>query len=305
MEQQPKQLQKKTLSLLSEKLHKLPMLPTIVSRMMTLNPSDDDFQEDVLDLLQEDPTFAARLIQLANSAYSHPTVPIVSLKDALVRMGSVNVFNLISSLSVIKVFMPSNQFQKDLWVHSIQVAVATRTISIASTDNVIRPDEAYLCGLMHDIGRFIMFSDSPEELGKVDERKYKNPKDLIKVEREICGFDHAEMGWHACLNWQLPELVTNVVKHHHHYKMANSNSPEIIVIGKIIRIVQMADYLSMAMMKIENFDLLSEAEIRGFINHRCLVSSWSELPVPVDTLAKLAKSIFFEAEKLVKNLGLR
>jgi len=297
--------QQKSLSSLTSKLHQLPMLPTVVSRMMMLDADSDSFQKDALELISEDPTFAARVIQLANSAHSHPLIPILTLQDAIVRMGSESISNLVTSLGVIKVFIPTCQTQRDLWIHSIQTAVSARAIAVLSKVKVIAPEQAYLCGLMHDIGRFLMFSESPDELGRVEERGWHSPKELIKVEREICGYDHAELGWHACRSWKMPALVTNVVRYHHNYHFNKSRSSKINKHAKIIRLIQMADYLSVLMMKTTDFCGLENAVMRIRINEHCVIDSWPEIPVPVSDLARVSKSIFEDSERLISNLGLK
>ncbi len=298
----PSQQQK--MSFLTTKLKQLPMLPTVVSRMMILRVDSNSFQQDILKLIEEDPTFAARVIQLANSAFSHPSIPILTIKDAVVRMGSKSIANLVTSLSVLKVFMPSTDGQRNLWIHAIQVAVAAKQIALLSKHQVISPEEAYLCGLMHDIGRFVMFSESPEELARVDESNWKDPKELVEVERELFGYDHAEIGWKAAQSWQMPELVTNVIKYHHQYHFKESTIPSIKRIGRIIRIIQMADFFSIVMLTTANFQALEGAEIRQQINQRCIVSSWPETPIKVVELEEVAKEIYSESEVLVNNLGL-
>jgi len=281
------------------------MLPSVVSRMMELDADSNNFQKDALKIISEDPTFAARVIQLSNSAYSHPLMPILTLKDAIIRMGSENILNLVTSLAILKVFVPSCQHQKNLWIHSIQVAVSARAIAIMSQVKVLAPEQAYLCGLMHDIGRFLIFSESPEELGMVEERGWKTPKELVEVEQELCGYDHAELGWHACRSWKMPELVTNVVRYHHQYYFNTTKSPEINKHARIIRIIQMADYLSTLMMTTDDFCAQDNKHIYQLIRKRCIVASWPETPVNISNLAKISKSIYKESETLIDNLGLK
>ena len=98
--------------------------------------------QKVFELSQEDPTFALRVIKLSNSAVSAPVNPITNLRDAIVRLGVKSVASLVTSMSTIRIFVPITQGEKNLWVHSIQVAACARAIARAATALKVNPEQA-------------------------------------------------------------------------------------------------------------------------------------------------------------------
>lgn len=200
-----------TLIGLKDKIQDLLLLPAVVARLMSLSSHDEKFFEKVLELANDDPPFAVRLIQLANSAVHAPIKPITTLPHAISRIGAQQIISLIFSMAVLRVFVPTTQGQRNLWIHAIQVGLTSRAIAKLSPSLKVDPEQAYLCGILHDIGRFVQFEESVEELGKIDESHWTTPQQLIKAEMKLYGFDHAELGWHACQNGACLKLLSCVL----------------------------------------------------------------------------------------------
>src|SRR5487761_2129065 len=141
---------------LADSAGQLPLLPSIVLRVLQLDSSSDRSFEDLLRLAEEDPTFAVRLIRLANAPTSAPAKPIVTIRQAVVRLGARECAGLVTALAISRVFVPTTTVHRQLWLHALQTAVAARTIASLMPKANIAPDQAYLAGLLHDIGRFVM-----------------------------------------------------------------------------------------------------------------------------------------------------
>lgn len=298
------QLKKNTLSGLTEKLQDLPMLPAVVARLMALSPNDEDFFEKVLVLASEDPPFSIRLIQLANSASHAPVNPITTLPVAIARIGSQRIVGLVFSMAVMRVFVPSTQGQRNLWVHAVQVAIASRTIAKLVPSLEVDPEEAYLCGLMHDIGRFVLFDESVEELGRIDETNWTTPQQLIEAEMELYGFNHAELGWHACQKWGLPKIIELCVKKHHNYSLRVSD-PKHKKITNLVHIIQMADFFSVLIMVEQEVLSLKPKELEQKISERCISPEWDSSPCSAKQLQRVAIGINEESEEILSGLGIR
>jgi len=296
--------QQHTLARLTEKIHELPMLPAVVAQLMALSPDDEQFFEKVLNLAKNDPPFSARLLQLANSASQSPASAITTVHDAITRVGTHSILNVVLSMAVLKVFVPSTPGQRNLWVHAVQVAIASRAIANLAPDLQIDPEQAYLCGLMHDIGRFVLFDESTDELARVDEMSWKTPQQLIEVENELCGFNHAELGWHACKKWKLPKVVELCVKEHHNYSLQTSN-PKLENLVKLIRIIQMADFFSVLIILQPEILSLPVKEMKKVIAESCILPQWKEPPCTAKQLQTVAIQINEESETILSSLGIR
>ncbi len=290
---------------IERKLEELPLLPDVVVRLLQLKPEDESFFDKVLELSQEDPTFALQVIRLGNSASSAPISQIKSLQEAVARVGADAIAGLITSMAVLRVFVPVSPGEKELWIHSIQVAVITKKIASLLTALKIDPNQAYLCGLLHDIGRFVMFDKAASELQRVEKVNWKTPEELIAAELSICGFDHSKLGGRVCAKWGLPELVRGVVAYHHIYtaKKHNAIKNHDVYLSNVLKIVQLADRLSVL--------LINEADVLNWPEqtlipaleecyHPCLTS----LDLSADRLKDIAEFAVDGTARMVKGLGI-
>lgn len=196
-------------------IDELPVLPAVIVRLMELDPEADGFFDEVLALASHDPTFAVRAIHGLNNVTSAPSRPIETIRGAVARLGATHIRELVTSLSVAEVFVPRTDHEVDLWVHAVEVAEAARLVA---RDGRAHVDEhqAHLCGLLHDIGRFVMFVRSPERLRHVNEHDWADPVALLDAEQQEFGYHHTEIGHALCVRWQLPAHLAHVVRDHHH-----------------------------------------------------------------------------------------
>lgn len=292
-----------SISELEKKLEDLPLLPMVVARLLALDTNDENYFEQVLRLSQEDPTFALRIIKLSNSCMSSPVHPIATLRDAIVRLGVKSVAGLVTSMSAIRVFVPTTQGEKNLWVHAIQTAVAARVIAREAKELEVNPEQAYLCGLMHDIGRFVLFDKASEELNLVDEANWESPAELVIVECEQYGFDHAELGGRVCKKWGLIDCIIDVVANHHVYA-APANSPKSSMTDKLVHVIQMADFLSVFMMLNPDIESWDPSELEKALNDKCMQHLGFNPPISAKQLREHSIGILEEANNLSVELGI-
>lgn len=206
---------------LREHLHELPILPAVVIRLLQLDGEDERYADMVIETIETEPNFATRVLAAANSASSSPASPIKTIAAAITRIGASPAVNLVVSTGVTKVFVPRDAWDKSLWRHALQVASAARAISLHTIGTKVHPEEAYLAGLLHDVGRFVMFQEAPELLRRIDDGTWDSPEELTEMEATICGLNHAELGAIACHQWSIPDPVLQVVLHHHDRKIQN------------------------------------------------------------------------------------
>lgn len=198
---------------------------------MVLDREAEGYFERVLELIESDPTFAARMLSAANAASSSPANPISSVRAALARLGSGGASSMILAVAVARVFVPRDPWEKSLWRHALQVAGAARALAQHADDPVeLSGDDAHTAGLLHDVGRLVMFAEAPETLREIDEGDWATPDALLDVERSICGLTHTELGAMACEQWGLPDSLTAAVLRHHEPQIdANAGKVEALV----------------------------------------------------------------------------
>jgi len=282
------------------KIDELPLLPQVLVRLLQLKPTAEDYFESFEGLAKEDPAFAVRVIALANSATSSPVSPIETIREAMARMGATRIGALVASLAVQKVFMPTEDGQVRLWIHSIYAAVAAEAIAGRCTALGLDPGKAYLAGLLHDIGRFVMLEHAAPSLKAVDESNWATPEELVAADVEVYKFTHSELGFLACQRWSLPEDLAQAVRDHH---SALSDAFEPGSLDALNYCIQIADRLCINALECDGFDALDADQRVRILEAECLTPvSESRIVSPemLDALVPFAKR---DGGALLSNLG--
>jgi putative nucleotidyltransferase with HDIG domain len=199
-----------------------------------------------------------------------------------------------------RVFLPSKPNEVRLWQHSVYAAFAAAMIAEAASDLKIDPAEAYLVGLLHDIGRFVMFEHAAPNLLKVDESHWETPEQLIEADVEIYKFTHAELGFRACTHWSLPVSICEVVRLHHTPIKAD------IVAGSLnamLFCVQVADHLCLSLLQCEDFEDTPGDVREQRILDNCLKTDQQANLLPASLLSARLDRIHADSQALLSGLG--
>lgn len=231
---------------------------------------------------------------------SAPSKPIVTVRQAVVRIGARECAGLVTAVAVSRVFIPRTRAQRNFWVHALQVAVGARTIAALSLAGGIHPGQAYLAGLLHDIGRFVTFESAPDDLSQVDETHWVTPEELLHSEQALLGYDHVKLGLLVCRRWSLPEGLAEVVARHHDYALSGLWLESASV--ELIRTVQMADFLSVRMMSTPDLAYREPEDIARDLAQSCVRREWPAPPVSPSVLAQRVAAIRDEALALADSL---
>lgn len=286
-----------------KEIDQLPLLPKALSQLMALSIEDEHFFELILELAEQDPTLTVMIIRQANTVGNASISKTSVIKRAVARIGARQIKNLLTIASVAQVFIPRNKSESDLWLHSVQVAVASKAIARMLTGSNIDPDQAYLCGLLHDLGRFILFKNIPDSIVDIDEKDWDSVEQLIIAEDEVCGMNHAELGALASVRWALPNDVSAVIRLHHSYDYDTFTTSD-KKMSNLVKIIQMADRFSVGILREPDTLNLSSKELEAKIAAKCIHSSWSSPPVSPALLQQEAVHIYEKANNIVKGLGI-
>jgi len=283
------------------KLDQLPVLPGVVVRLMDLSPGSDSYFDEVLRVSAEDPALAVRVIHAANSALSAPRQPIETLQGAVARLGATHIGSLVTAVAMTRVFTPDSPAVVDLWLHAVEAGTACRLI-VANSPFGVDQQSAYLCGLLHDIGRFVMFAHAPAAVRNTDESGWSIPAELVAAECQAFGFDHTEIGQQVCVRWSIPRRIATIV-HEHHRPL--KLEPPVSTDQRLAAIVQVADRLSVLS---RTGQLGPVADDRGaliaLLTETCLNPEWATAPVTPELLANLVPHMLRAATAAAEHLGL-
>ena len=192
-------------------------LPEITTRVMELVEDPDATVRDMHALIQRDPALAAKILRVVNSAFYGLPAQVGSLERAVTMLGLTAVKNLALSASLGHMFKAeqlSTQFTvRDLWLHSVAVAVCAR--ALAGLGRAAPPDEAFLAGLMHDIGLLVEQQLFSEKLRNIIDLCTSESTEFCELERRELGADHQAFGGAIALKWKFPPLLHRAIAYHH------------------------------------------------------------------------------------------
>ncbi len=200
---------------LVETVDNLFSLPEIYYRIKQMIDDPTSTIDDVAEIVVEDPNIVARLLHLANSAFFGFATKIESVQRAISIMGLAHLNNLVLAISVTKAFKGINSElinMKDFWIHSVYTASLAKII--ARHCNVLDSERLFVCGMLHDIGHLVIYTALPTHVENVLERASAEHKPLRIVEKEMLGFDYAEVGGALLQFWQLPASISLPVLYH-------------------------------------------------------------------------------------------
>lgn len=238
--------QKHTERMLSQYLDDLPVLPNVTQVLLQAQERGGRLADRVEALARLDPTLALRISYLGRQRSPANQAAALGVASEMARVGSVQVVRGLMDLTNRPIFHPERAHERELWLHSIQVALTARYFANTSPSLKIGGEEAYFCGLLHDLGRFIILVAAPDSFTRLENCDWNTGDDLVTAERSILGYDHAQLGAMACKAWNLSPVLAAVIRFHH-------SDPERYVVDpralKLTRVVMLADAVSFLMVK--------------------------------------------------------
>jgi len=195
---------------------KLATLPEVFIKINDMVDDPSSSASDIGKFISQDPALTARLLKIANSPlYGFPS-KIDTVSRAITIIGTRGLRDLILATSVIGNF---TQLPKDhidihaFWSHSLYCGVLARLIAVKC--NALHTEPFFVSGLLHDIGQLIILNKLPEMFRETQMRASNSPASLYEIEREVIGFDHAEVGSELLRIWHLPDTIVDATEFHH------------------------------------------------------------------------------------------
>jgi putative nucleotidyltransferase with HDIG domain len=210
----------------------LPVLPDAATRIIALCEDEKTDARAIEAVLERDPSLASHVLRIANSSIYAPQEPIVSLQQAVSRLGLGAMRNVVLGLSLQgRVFkVPGHQARvRAIWAHCAVAAAFAREIARKRRKNV---EGAFLCALLHDVGRPVVLQATVDTLA----HRTKEPLPVALLETAMNEF-HEPVAERMVTAWKLADWTVAVVAHHHEPAKAAPYEEE-------ARITHLADLLS-------------------------------------------------------------
>lgn len=222
----------------------LPPAPLQAQKAFELSLKANIDAKDIIDLVENEETLSARVLKIANSAYFGRKEKTETIPDAVIVIGVEELKNILCANALKNLFPSKLPFREKLWKHNVAVALTSRIIAekIEPKDK----DKAFLAGLMHDIGKLLLFQRFDSAIERIYENAASNKSTYLDAEEAEFLCNHCEVGFMIGQKWNFTEYMQHAICFHH--KPWDSDE---LLNKKITKIVKTSDVLVYATGEIE------------------------------------------------------
>jgi putative nucleotidyltransferase with HDIG domain len=190
----------------------LPAMPHIAAQILQKVANPDSTHQEIHELITKDQSLAARVLKVANSPYYGASRSISSVKEAILFMGFDSIRSLVTAAVMKNLCSAVSDTGRQLWEHSICCAVAAKQIAVDI--GLQGSEQAFLAGLIHDIGKSVLFLQAPDKMREIV-LLVNGGKSFGEAEWQLLGFTHAEVGRLLTIKWLFSLTIEDVIANHH------------------------------------------------------------------------------------------
>lgn len=202
---------------LIEKFKKIRTLPHIVTRLVQLVNDEESTLQDFEEVIRLDPALVARLLTLVNSSYFGLSRKVDSISRAVALLGMKNLHNIAVTDAIqgmLRSQSGSTEFSPQrLWLHSAASGICCKMI--AERIFTINGDDAYLCGILHDIGLIVAMEVAQETFFQLIEQLTPGGPPIVELEQQLFHTDHSQIGYILAKDWRIPDPIAEAIRDHH------------------------------------------------------------------------------------------
>ncbi len=211
---------------------KLLSLPQVISEVLKQIGKGEFSPDSLARIILKDPPLTGRILRLSNSSFYHRLAEIKTVNQAVAVLGVTTVKCLALSSSILNIKKVARESGVDPKAFfSYVLSVASVSEKTARTIGFTSPDEAFIAGLLNDVGILFFLHHYPREYRQIIDKKV-GAASLVEAEVEVFGIDHCEVGRHLAEVWNLPDYVSSSIAGHHRL----TNLDEGNVLQNIIRL---------------------------------------------------------------------
>ena len=262
---------------LERALEEVRPIPQIALKIIRMLHNNMNSLEDMAKEVRQDQVISAKVIRLCQSALFGSKMGIDSIDRAVVLLGEKRFLQLVVSASI-ENFYPQNGDGYSLckggvYRHALGTAVVCE--SLADFTGRVQADIAYTAGLLHDIGKVVLDQFVAASSSNFYRRTQMDGENLIDVEKEAFGMDHTEIGGLLAEHWNLPDNLTDAIKHHHEPKHAEIDS-------ELTHLVYLADLLMSRFLVGQELERLSTDDLISRLDGAGIMAE--QFPIIIDSI---------------------
>jgi putative nucleotidyltransferase with HDIG domain len=203
-----------------KKLNRIDELPTLPTIALEVNKMLQDYETSIsrlTQLIEKDQSIASKILKLSNSTFYGSGRKINNISNAAVMIGFNTIRNIVVSISVIKAFTSPKNLAgfdiSDFWKHSVAVAMVSK--ELGEQFGYPQPDDCFLAGLLHDVGKLVLSQFFQDHFKKIWTTARDVNISFYQAEKNGMSIDHADIGGYLAKRWQLPAELVDTIQYHH------------------------------------------------------------------------------------------
>lgn len=200
-----------------KKVTSIATLPEVTAKIVATVEDPRSNAAQLHKIVSHDPALVTRILKVVNSAFYGLPGQIASIERAIVLLGLNAIKNISVAASLGQLFkgvkLCDGFTAKDLWTHCVAVGVAAR--DLAKQMKIPLVDEAFLAGMIHDVGILVSLQTNAPKFQEVCEKAMQAPTNFCDLERELMGVDHQQLGQALAEHWKFPRSCQLVAGFHH------------------------------------------------------------------------------------------
>lgn len=263
-------------------INQLPSLPQVLVKILDAIQSDDADYQRIADIMRHDTAITAKLLTVANSSYYGRTGRCDSIERTLLYLGIDAVKTIVITISIKQLFANFNQqhsqFMQSFWRRSLITANFAKVL--ATLTSYSAPEEAYLCGLLTDVGQLILLSDEQQHYLELYTQCHDDQQ-LLAAE-QLQGLNHCLLGAELIDSWNIPGFMADAVRYHHEAEHL------LLDAHHLVKIIHLASTLS----------------INGTISDQALSSANTLFGLNEALTKELRNRINVDADQLAQSMGI-
>ncbi len=228
-------------------MRNLPPLPEVTRQLLAIMRDEASSANDVAKVLSSDQALAGKVLKLANSSFYGVPNEVTTISRAVVIMGFTGIRNMALGLGSAAALrkMDSKVDMNAFWAHAMANAAAAQVLA-PYMQRRMDPEEAFLAGLMHDIGAYVLAAAVPDEYQAVMD---DHTGDRQEREHRLIGFTHSQIGQGLLKFWELPEPFCDAARYHHDVDKATAGEQpltNLVALADILACIHGGDFESPA-----------------------------------------------------------
>jgi putative nucleotidyltransferase with HDIG domain len=193
-------------------IRQLESMPSQAARAFRLASDPKAQLGDFIDVVESDVGLSARVIRIANSVYFFRGTPATDIEKAISNIGLDELRCLLSATMLKSVLGAKHPAREQLWANSVATGIGARSLARLTR---VSPGEAFLCGLLHDIGKLMMIAKTGALYDQVLRLVSNGELDFVAAENEILALNHVEVGKWLAEEWNFPQIAVQAIAYHH------------------------------------------------------------------------------------------